>query len=200
MVIDPEIMMQMVREGKNAKDIASHFGCSRQAVEAMNKRWERRIEAVPDVTRSDLSRHNINTVQQLREMNKRILEELDRCQRLITRQDKREIEIEKLEDEAKNEGGLGEASPEFLKKLKELSGATVQDILRIQSNIISISAEVRKQIELQVKIYETIYNVQMVAEFQEEVMQVLGEADKDIRDAVIGKLKQRRSMRGLLRG
>jgi len=187
----------MLKDGVSGPEIAKKYGVSRQAVQQMRKKLEKRLAAVPDVTRSELSRNNIDTVYQLKNMNEHILEELKRCQRLIERQDVREQAMEKIQDDA--ETSKKEKTPAFLKKLQLMASASVNDILKIQSNIIAISGEVRRQVELQVKIYETIYNVTMVAEFQEEILNLLKEVDPALRDEAIKKLKQRRSMRGLVR-
>ena len=156
---------------------------------------ERRISLVPDVQKSELSRHNIDTVHQLRTMNDKIIHEMERCNRLIEHEDEIAQKRERLEKRIEKDPN----DPELQERLKKLAGDNVAGILKIQANIIAISAEVRKQIELQVKIYETIYNVNMVAEFQEEIINVLREVDPLLKDEVIKRLKQRRSIRGLVK-
>ena len=193
--IDEEEMLRMYKDGVSTAQIAKHFNCTWAAVDTMRKRVEKRLSMVPDVSRSELSRHNIDTVHQLKTMNDRIIHEMKRCNRLIEREDELPLKREKLEKRLEKNPD----DPVLLEKIKKLAGDNVAGILKIQSNIIAISAEVRKQIELQVKIYETIYNVTMVAEFQEEIINVLREVDPIIKDEVIKRLKARRSLRGLVR-
>ena len=193
--IDEVEMMRLFKANRTIGEIAKHFHVTYNAVQKMKTRCEKRLAAVPDLSRSEVSRNNIDTVFQLRLMNDHILHELKRCQRLVTREDSAVLEREKLED-------LVKKNPQDLalvKKLKEMGPVNINDILKIQSNIISISSEVRKQIELQVKIYETIFNVQMVAEFQEEIIEILRTVDPELKEKVLRKLKERRSLRGLVR-
>jgi len=193
--IDEAVMTQMLRDGKTVSAIARHFNCTHGAVSQMKKRMDRRLINVPDVQQSELSRHNIDTVQQLRAMNVNIIEELKRTKKLITREDAKIKDIEDLEDQIKKNPG----NTNLVKALKERGGIDINSILKIQANIIAISAEVRKQIELQVKIFETVYNVQMVSEFQEEIIEILRSVDPVLKDTVIKRLKQRRSIRGLVK-
>ena len=193
--IDTQRMMSMLRDGESIRSIAKHFNCTVNAVWTMKKREEARLAAIPDVAKSELSCDNINTVQQLRVMNDTILDELKRCRRLIDRQDSIELEKEKLEDQIKKDP----KNTDLVTKLKAMGYSRLSDILKIQSQLFAISAEVRKQIELQVKIYETIYNVRLVAEFQEEILEVLRTVEPSIREQAIRKLKERRSIRGLMR-
>jgi transposase len=192
--IDENVMMQMFRDGKNTSQIARHFGCTFMAVKNMKKRVEGRLLRVPDVSGSQLSRQNIDTVSQLKLMNEHVLKELKRSQRLIDREDKLVIEYDKLEKQVKKDP----TNNELIQKLKvAYAGVSVPDILKIQTNIIAISGEVRKQIELQVKIFETIYNVTMVSEFQEEIIELLRQVDPVLKDSIIKKLKERRSIRSI---
>ena len=192
--IDENTMMQMFRDGKNTSEIAKHFGCTWMAVSNMKKRVEGRLLRVPDVSGSELSRQNINTVAQLKLMNEHVLTELKRSQRLIDREDKFVIEYDKLEKQVKKDPTNTELTKRLIEKWKLIS---VPDILKIQTNIIAISGEVRKQIELQVKIFETIYNVTMVSEFQEEIIELLRQVDPVLKDNIIKKLKERRSIRSI---
>jgi hypothetical protein len=194
-IYDVALMMRKLKDGDSTVQVAKFFGVTPWAVNKRAIAEAEKIERQPDLQRSELSRDNINTVEQLRVMNDHILSELKRSRRLVERADDRVKEYEGVEDELRLDPGnkkLGE-------KLKGLGSQNVADILKIQSNIIAISGEVRKQIELQVKIYETIYNVQMVAEFQEEILNILREASPDLRNEAIKRLKARRSIRGLVR-
>lgn len=192
--IDENTMMQMFRDGKTTAEVAKHFGCTWMAVNNMKKRVQGRLLKVPSVSGSPLSRQNIDTVAQLKLMNEHILTELKRSQRLIDREDKFVIEYDNLEKQIKKDPTNTELTKKLIEKWKLIS---VPDILKIQTNIISISGEVRKQIELQVKIFETIYNVTMVSEFQEEIIDLLRQVDPELKNQIIKKLKERRSIRSI---
>ena len=193
--IDPEVMMRMYREGRTKTEIAKHFGVHWVSVHERMKSVERQLAAVPDVTKSELSRYNIDTVQQLRNMNDGIMSELDRCRVLIDKAYGNAMERQSLEKRIKQ----NPTDEKLVEKLKNLGLNNITELLKIQTNLVAVSAEGRKQIELQVKIYETVFNTQLVAEFQEEILAVLREVDPDVRNQVIKKLKERRSMRGLMK-
>ena len=193
--IPAEELLRMYRDGMNTHQISKKLGVTWQSVNDRKKRIEAKLARVPDTIKNEISRENIDTVQQLRKMNDSILTEMDRCRRLIDREDAFIREKETLEKKVKR----NPTDTELVKKLQGMGYTNLNDILNIQKNIIAISGEVRKQIELQVKIYETIYNIQLVAEFQEEILDILKQVDPDIRKDVVRKLKERRSMRGLVR-
>jgi hypothetical protein len=83
--------------------------------------------------------------------------------------------------------------------LDKIWNANTKTLLAIQTNIINVSGEVRKQIELQLKIAETVYNIQMMQEFQGEIISLLKEVEPILAQKVINKLKERRSIRGLVK-
>jgi hypothetical protein len=56
--------------------------------------------------------------------------------------------------------------------------------------------EIRGQLELQLEIFKTLYDLEAVADFQREVLTAIGEANKDVRDRVVQRLKEGRALRG----
>ncbi|MDD4308684.1 MAG: hypothetical protein PHU53_07770, partial [Thermoplasmata archaeon] len=138
---------------------------------------------------------HIDVIAQLRAINDHILDELNRCRRLIDREDEMVRQREVVEDQVRHDP----TNTALVKKLKQMAGDNIAGILKLQSNLISISGEVRKQLEFQVKIFETIYNVHMVTEFQQEILDVLKGVDPNVRNMVIARLKERRSLRGLVK-
>jgi hypothetical protein len=161
----------------------------------MEKRIKRNLAAVPQVEKAEISRDHIDVIAQLRAINDHILDELNRCRRLIDREDEMVRQREVVEDQVRHDP----TNTALVKKLKQMAGDNIAGILKLQSNLISISGEVRKQLEFQVKIFETIYNVHMVTEFQQEILDVLKGVDPNVRNMVIARLKERRSLRGLVK-
>lgn len=198
--IEPLKMMRLLGEGKSQADVAREFGCTSAAIGQMTKRLEdKAAEVNPFIAKSELSGGTLDAMDQIRKMNDVILGELDRCRKFIDKEDRVITDLDKLEK-------LTVLHPRDTKLAKELakkSGLTYGDILKLQNNVIAVAGEVRKQIELQLKIAEALYSVAMVAEFQEEVIQVLKDADvkygSEISVEVIKRLKDRRAMRGLLK-
>ena len=55
--------------------------------------------------------------------------------------------------------------------------------------------EIRGQLELQLDIFKTLYDVQAVADFQREVLTAIGEVDSGVRNRIINRLKEGRALR-----
>ena len=56
-------------------------------------------------------------------------------------------------------------------------------------------AEIRGQLDLQLKIMQALYDVKAGAEFQAEVLQTIGEVSPDIRDEIVNRLQKKRAVR-----
>ncbi|MBW2619105.1 MAG: hypothetical protein JRC92_09535 [Deltaproteobacteria bacterium] len=77
-------------------------------------------------------------------------------------------------------------------------GAEGRDQRAIQEVIVKLSAEVRRQLEAQLKIFEVWTDMKVVAEFQAEVLSILDEMEPGTRDEIIRRLKEKRALRGLV--
>ena len=60
---------------------------------------------------------------------------------------------------------------------------------------LKIMAEIRGQLRLQLEIFQALYDMKAVQEFQTEILQTIGEVDKNVRDKIIDKLNQKRAIR-----
>ncbi|MBE9572147.1 MAG: hypothetical protein IMF11_16080 [Proteobacteria bacterium] len=60
---------------------------------------------------------------------------------------------------------------------------------------IKAMAEIRGQLNLQLEIFKTLYDMDAIAEFQREVLNTIGEVAPDVRDRIIQRLKEGRSLR-----
>lgn len=56
-------------------------------------------------------------------------------------------------------------------------------------------AEIRGQLRLQLEIFQALYDMKAVQEFQTEVLQTIGEIDRNVRDKIIYRLNQKRAIR-----
>lgn len=81
---------------------------------------------------------------------------------------------------------------------KELESSEGRDVKSQQDIIIRLSAEIRKQLELQLSIAEVWYDQKVFAEFQAEVLNLLDKMAPGARNEIIKKLKERRFLRGLV--
>ena len=64
---------------------------------------------------------------------------------------------------------------------------------------LKVMAEIRGQLRLQLDIFQTLYDMKAVQEFQQEVLSAIGEADKETRNAIINKLNERRALRSAVK-
>ena len=60
-------------------------------------------------------------------------------------------------------------------------------------------AEIRGQLGLQLEIFQALYSLQEAEAFQNTVLEVIGEVDVKIRDEIVRRLNQRRSVRQAVR-
>jgi transposase-like protein len=192
--VDPIRLAEMLNNNVTISEAAREFGVTTAAIVFQRDRLAAAANDIPDVQNVEICSDNIDSMKQLSKVNNMILNELNRCNRLITNADVNIAEQEDIQAQLK----INPLDAELTGRLKALSSGNTNDILKIQSNIISISAEVRKQIELQIKIAETLYNIQFTQEFQAEVLEAIKEASVEVRDKIVKKLKDRRIVRGLI--
>ena len=64
---------------------------------------------------------------------------------------------------------------------------------------LKIMAEIRGQLRLQLEIFQALYDMKAVQEFQTEILQTIGEVNKDVRDKIIDRLNQKRAIRRSVR-
>lgn len=187
-IVDVELVQ--MRRIKSRRECAEHFGVSIDAVKSAELRIRRKIENAP----IGVSSNNIDAMEQLRNINDTITSQLRRCEKLVLREDKRIEEFDKITLELSQNPD----DPKLKDKLKDMAdspGKTIQ----VMNAIVSVSGEVRKQIELNLKIAETLYNIQMMEEFQSEVIALIKEVDPVTAQKLIAKLKERRTIRGLMK-
>jgi len=87
---------------------------------------------------------------------------------------------------------------------EELDWATTEarregaDRKGLQSTLIELASEVRKQLGFQFEILRSLYDFRAAAEFQQEVLNVIGEVSPETRQAIIQRLTERRALRSTL--
>ena len=196
--IDLSRLIQLRRQGKTHKACAEEFGVSESAIKKTLAKISKQNLLIP-TKKDSIGDFNIDSMSQLQEINTTIVDNLRYCNLLILREDSKLKEFDVLEKTMSENPPESGVYKEAKEKLDKLWGANLKNILSIQMNTINVSAEIRKQIELQLKIAESLYNIQVMQEFQAEIIQTLKEADPVIAARVIHKLKERRTLRGLMR-
>ena len=87
---------------------------------------------------------------------------------------------------------LQDINAEARKVLDNLSGS--QDKLDRQL-VLKACAEVRKQLSLQLDIFHLMYDMTAIADFQREVLSVIGECAPEVRDEIVKRLKEANAVR-----
>ncbi len=127
----------------------------------------------------------INAVEQLQRINANANELLDLLMRW-NRGDREALQIlESQVRKVKVRGREEEITEYRFKDPRELALRAMQ--------------EIRGQIQLQFEIFQGLYDMQAVAEFQEAVLTTIGEVEPDARKRIIEKLKDRRILRAALK-
>ena len=60
-------------------------------------------------------------------------------------------------------------------------------------------AEIRNQLRLQLDIFQSLYDMKAVQEFQDEVLTAIGDASPDVRDKIIRSLNEKRAIRSAVK-
>ncbi len=59
-------------------------------------------------------------------------------------------------------------------------------------------AEIRGQLKLQLEIYQSLYDMKAMAEFQEVVLDTIGEVSPNVRERILYELNQKRAVRSIV--
>ncbi len=183
--IDRVKLNQMLKRGKSQKAIAQVFGVTESAISKAKK--ELNISVVKNVALENAHRvvdKNLDAVDQLQRINDNANEILDLLMRW-GRGDDEALQI--LESQKKVRVGKDE-EPVIEYKLKDPRELALKAM-----------AEIRGQLKLQLEIFQSLYDMKAVQEFQKEVLEAIGRADKETRDAIIDSLNQKRAIRTAVR-
>jgi hypothetical protein len=86
-----------------------------------------------------------------------------------------------------------------LHKINKQANQLLDDLEQKPEMKLKIMAEIRGQLKLQLDIFQCLYDMKAVQEFQQEVLTAIGEVDTDVRDQIIIKLRERQTVRSTLR-
>jgi uncharacterized protein YerC len=173
---------QMLQRGKPQHKIAQHFGVTEGAISKAKK--ELNVAVVKNVALESahkvVDRH-LDTIGQLQKINENANELLNLLMRW-SRGDQEALQIlESQVRKVKVRGSEEEVTEYRIKDPRELALKAMQ--------------EIRGQLNLQLDIFKTLYDMQAVSEFQKEVLTAIGEVDANVRARIIQRLKEGRIIR-----
>ena len=187
--IDRVKLNQMLRDGKSQKAIAESMGVSEPAISKAKK--ELNISVVKSVALENAHRvvgKNLDAIDQLQRVNQvanQLLDELTGDDQAIDRM------VKAVEGSLVYEGDPTKQR-EYIRRI----------ILRVnqdKNTALKACGEIRQQLGLQLEIFQTLYDMKAVQEFQTEVLEAIGEASPDVRSRIISKLNQRRAIRAAIK-
>jgi len=183
--VDIHKLSQMLRAGKSVKECAKFFEVTPGAISQHKKNLN--IAVVKNVVLENAHRvvdKNLNAVDQLQKINGYANSLLDLCMKWVDGDDKA---LQVLESQVRT---VRVGKDEF-----PVSEYKFKDPREIALKAMS---EIRGQLKLQLEIFQCLYDMKAVQEFQQEVLTAIGEVDTDVRDQIINKLKERRAIRSTL--
>jgi hypothetical protein len=182
LIIDRVKLNQMLRKGNTQRQLAHYFGVTDGAISKAKKELNISVVKAVALERAhQVVESHLDTIGQLQKINLNANELLDLLMRW-NRGDSEALQIlESQVRRVKVRGSEEEVKEYKFKDPRELA--------------LKAMAEIRGQLNLQLDIFKTLYDVQAIAEFQKEVLTAIGEVAPDVRDRIIQRLKESRALR-----
>jgi hypothetical protein len=184
-IIPDEKLIDLVGKNLSPANIAKKFGVSPSAIYQRLKSLK--IGVAKDVTlrkAHTIVEKKVDAIEQIHKINAYANELLDLLMKW-SRGDQEALRI--LESQVKkvkygdNEDEVNEYK---MKDPRELA--------------LKAMAEIRGQLKLQLEIFQALYDMTAVAEFQKEVLEVIGTVNPEARDQIIRALQEKRAIRTTL--
>ncbi|MGA2465757.1 MAG: Trp family transcriptional regulator [Thermodesulfobacteriota bacterium] len=173
---------RLLRTGKPQKEIAQALNVSESAISRGKKELKNAVvRNVAFESAHKVVESHLDTLGQLRKINEGANELLDLLMRW-NRGDEGALQILESQVKKVRHGKKEEEAVEFrFKDPRELALRAMQ--------------EIRGQLNLQLDIFKTLYDMQAIADFQKEVLTAIGEVDANVRARIIQRLKEGRIIR-----
>lgn len=184
--IDPVKLNQLLRQGKTVKLCAKFFGVTPGAVSQSKKKLN--VSVVKNIALENAHRivdKSLNAVAQLQKINENANELLD----LLMRWNRGENEALQILESQVRRVKIGESEKLEIKEVK------FKDPRELA---LKAMAEIRGQLKLQLEIFQTLYDMQAVQEFQIEVLNTIAEVDPDVRSKIVDRLSKKRAVRSAI--
>jgi len=86
-----------------------------------------------------------------------------------------------------------------LQKINKEANRLLDEVEQTPELKLKAMGEIRNQLRLQLEIFQTLYDMRAVQEFQNEVLTAIGEASPEVRSEIIARLNQKRAIRSAIR-
>lgn len=182
--VDISKLEELLSQGRTPAEAARILGVNRSSVHKKVKRLKlNTVKVVTLEKAAEVVERKLDTIGQLQKINDYANELLDLLMRW-NRGD--EVALQILESQvAKKKVKVGDEEMEA----KEFKFTDPRQLA------LRAMAEIREQLRLQVEIFKTLYDIEAVREFQQVVLQAIGEVDPNVREKIIANLNKRRAIR-----
>ncbi len=90
-------------------------------------------------------------------------------------------------------------SVDQLQKINDQANELLDTLEKKPELKLKVMSEIRGQLKLQLEIFQTLYDMRAVEEFQKEVLQCIADAAPELRDQVVRNLNDKRAIRTAIR-
>lgn len=87
---------------------------------------------------------------------------------------------------------------EQLHKINEQANQLLDELEKDPNLKLKVMSEIRGQLKLQLEIFQQLYDMKAVQQFQEEVLTVIAEINPEVRSEIIFRLKEKSAIRSAL--
>jgi len=180
--IDVKLLLQLLRNGNTVTEIARKMGVDKGTVSKRLKALKIAISRSVTIRAAHkIVDREIDALDQLRKINRDANEILDLLMRW-NRGDEEALQVLESQVRRIKVRGQEEEITEFRSKdPRELALKAMQ--------------EIREQLKLQLEIFQTLFDMKAVQQFQTEVLEVIGSVSPEARDEIIRRLTERNALR-----
>jgi hypothetical protein len=183
--IDDKQLRQLIRNGNTVSEAALKMGIAKGTVSRRLKRLNIAINrSVTLRAAHKIVDREINALDQLQKINRDANELLDLLMRWGRGEDEALRVLESQVRKIKVGGQEEEISEYKFKDPRELALKAMQ--------------EIRGQLKLQLEIFQALFDMKAVQQFQAEVLEVIGSVSTEARDEIIRRLTERNALRSAL--
>jgi len=86
-----------------------------------------------------------------------------------------------------------------LQKINTEANQLLDELEQTPELKLKIMSEIRAQLKLQLEIFQSLFELKAVEEFQQEVLEVIGDLNPDARDRIIRGLVKKRGIRAVIK-
>jgi uncharacterized radical SAM superfamily protein len=178
-------LLQLIRNGNTISEAARKIGVDKATVSRRLKALNVAINRNVTIRAAHkIVDREINALDQLQKINRDANELLDLLMRWNRGEDDALQVLESQVRKIKVRGQEEEITDFRLKDPRELALKAMQ--------------EIRGQLKLQLEIFQVLFDMQAVQQFQAEVLEVIGSVSAEARDGIIRRLTERNALRSAL--